>query len=188
MLVLITDIFGRTKYVESLANALSSQVEIIDPYQGETITFENEAAAYRYFIEQTSVEAYAQLVYDRTQQLTSKGVSAIKLLGFSIGASAVWLLNDNVRFSQNHTIDWSMCFYGSQIRHATHLKPNVKTIFVFPQAEQHFDVTKVITALSSANKVELNVTSHRHGFMNPLSVNYNKQAYLTYIDYINARL
>jgi hypothetical protein len=51
-LVVVTDIYGRTKWLEGLLNFLSTKYEsinIIEPYENLEIDFSNENEAYTHF-------------------------------------------------------------------------------------------------------------------------------------------
>ena len=56
MIVLVTDIFGRTSEVETLAKDLGISCLIVDPYQGVDMDFQTEANAYQHFLDQVGLD------------------------------------------------------------------------------------------------------------------------------------
>ena len=55
--MLVSDIFGITPALTELANQFEGS-SIVDPYNGKTMDFENEAAAYSYFINTIGLDNY----------------------------------------------------------------------------------------------------------------------------------
>ena len=165
--VVITDIFGLTDDIIALAEKKSATV--IDPYQGVHQSFTDEAQAYQTFIEQCGHDTYTDMIWSVIDSMST----GVKILSFSAGASAAWRLTE--RFSPG-TIEHLIGFYPSQIRHHLDVNPNCPVTLIFPCKEDHFDVDKIIQSVSKSNAVRCIKTAWRHGFMNPLSDNYNEQA------------
>ena len=173
--LIISDIFGRTLPLENFTESLAVDCEIIDPYQGEYIRFTDESHAYGYFMDNIGITRYAESIKEKLALIHQP----IDIIAFSVGASAIWqvsadLAKDNIK---NIT-----CFYGSQIRHQTDIKPNVPVKLIFPEMEVHFSVGELIARLQSKHDVELDHSCYLHGFMNELSGNFNRIGYLHYLE------
>ena len=93
--VIVTDIFGKTAALEELANSICKSHIIIDPYNGRDMSFESESDAYEYFISNIGLENYINYLNIALAKLDS----TIKLVGFSIGAAAIWNLSGSFDFS-----------------------------------------------------------------------------------------
>jgi hypothetical protein len=71
-LLIVSDIFGRTKALDDLANYFDKKkikTQILDPYNRRYKNFENENQAYRAFHAETGLENYIHLL---KQKLLSK--------------------------------------------------------------------------------------------------------------------
>ena len=172
--LIVSDVFGRTKAIEEIASGLSDTFEIIDPYNSKLMNFENETEAYKYFISSVSLERYTENLENKIQSYTEN----LCLIGFSVGASAIWKLSSLKNLKQ---ISHAVCFYGSQIRHNKHIYPTFPVQLIFPAKEEHFSVADLINELSNRENVESIKTPYLHGFMNSHSENFNQFAYDQYI-------
>lgn len=168
-LILVSDIFGKTPALLMLAKELNAE-SIIDPYNGVDMSFNNESDAYTYFTETIGFEAYVAHLRDVIKAFST----AKTLIGFSIGASAIWRLSETV--STKH-VNNAICYYGSQIRNYTEIVPQFDIDMAFPKHETHFDVLALQTELATKAKVKVVKTDYLHGFMNQLSSNYHPIAY-----------
>ncbi|BBM01819.1 dienelactone hydrolase family protein [Microbulbifer sp. GL-2] len=167
---LISDIFGRTSALEKLATELSSSSEIIDPYESKNISFDNELEAYNYFTSHIGMDAFTLKVLEKLKEKQEETV----LIGFSIGATAIWKTSCSTEISH---INSAICFYGSQIRNHKNIIPLFPIQTIFPQSEPHFSVTDLIADLSTIENLKVTQVNFLHGFMNPLSRNYNQVGY-----------
>lgn len=177
ILVVITDIYGKTKSLEESLSCLSAKyevTEIIDPYDSNEIHFKNEEEAYSSFQEYIGLNGYIEKSY---KFLKDKPFQEFHLLGFSVGATAVWAISQMLEFNQNTK---GICFYGSQIRNFLQVNPKIEIEHYFPKSEPHFCVDEVIGALNKKDKVNCFKTDFLHGFMNKKSKNYNENACLKY--------
>ena len=169
-LVIAPDIFGLTPEVQELADELAPSragLTILDPYQGSRTDFRDEARAYEHFRSHCTIAGYADQVSAAVEAL---GCSGIELLGFSVGAAAIWALG---------AAPWSgrvcraTCFYGSRIRDMLHLEPRFPVLLVLPHHEEHFDVHALGEAVAAKPGVRCIRTPYLHGFMNRRSGNYD---------------
>jgi len=175
---LISDIFGRTSALEKLAKALSESSEIIDPYESKNINFDNELEAYNYFSSHIGMDAYTLKILEKLKEKREETV----LIGFSIGATAIWKISSSTELSH---INSAICFYGSQIRNHKNIRPLFPVQAIFPQSEPHFSVTNLIVELSTIENLKITQVNFLHGFMNPLSRNYNQAGYRQHLQAIN---
>ena len=181
-LVVVTDIYGRTKCLEELLNCLSTKYEsisIIDPYENLEINFSNENEAYTHFQEKIGLNRYIDKLY---QYLTDRENSEYHLLGFSVGASAVWAVSEMHQFKKKTK---GICFYSSQIRNLLQVQPKIEIDLYFPKMEPCFNVDEVIGVLMEKAKVNTFKTSYLHGFMNQKSKNYNEDGFSKYLKILN---
>jgi dienelactone hydrolase len=185
MLILIaTEIWGRTPHVDALAESLrpaGGHVTIIDPYAGADPGFRDEDEAYAGFLEQCGHEAYAH----RVRQVLRAAEEPVFLAGFSAGAGAVWsavcaLDTDHARHAA--------CFYGSAIRTMADLVPRVPVDMIFPAHEPRFDVLALADALGRTPLVDCHVVPEGHGFMNPLSTQYDESAARHWTAWLKGRI
>lgn len=184
-LIAVTDIFGKTKYLEALLSCFSKKynsIKIIDPYLGFEIEFEDESAAYQHFQDKIGLDGYIKKLLSYLQ---NDEHSDQHLLGFSVGASAVWAVSGVLNLTDQSK---AVCFYGSQIRHFLTINPNFKADLYFPTSEPHFEVDDVMMALKQKSNVMCFKTNYLHGFMNMKSINFNRTAYEEYINILHQLL
>ena len=117
--VIVADIFGKTPALEELANIICKNHLIVDPYDGQYKMFQTESDAYEYFSSNIGLGNYSKHLINSLTNLDS----SVNLVGFSIGAAAIWNLSGSFASSR---INKATCFYGSQIRN------NRKVVHYFP--------------------------------------------------------
>lgn len=181
-LFVVADIFGRTPALEALCEKLSqaeADIRIIDPYNGVNHKFETEAEAYDYFMDKVGLKTYQTILTDRL----STSSPDIVLIGFSVGASAIWGISDQ---STLNRVQKAFCFYGSQIRHQPHIQPAFDMELIFPEQEPHFDVDDLINCLAKKDRVLCIKANGLHGFMNELSTHFNPACYADFIKHLIA--
>jgi dienelactone hydrolase len=178
ILIVVTDIYGKTKFLEELLSHLLGKyevIEIIDPYDSNEIHFKDEEEAYSFFQKYMGHNDYIKKLFSF---LKVKPFQEYHLLGFSVGASAVWSISQMLEFNQSTK---GICFYGSQIRNFLQVNPKIEIDHYFPKSEPHFSVDELIGILN--NKVGVNCfkTDFLHGFMNKKSKNFNEVGLLKYL-------
>ncbi len=177
---LASDIFGSTKALETICYRLSKvspDIEIIDPYYGVYHRFETQTHAYDYFMDSGGIKKYQHILTDRLTPYESN----IVLIGFSVGASAIWGISHRVLLKH---VQKAFCFYGSQIRKKTHIQPVFNIDLIFPKNESHFVVDELISVLHKKKFVTCIKTTGQHGFMNELSGHFNPGLYNDLIQYL----
>jgi len=179
--LLATDIFGKTNAVETFRERLNTVYErvlILDPYDAKQMSFQGENEAYEVFMQTCGFENYAKLCQKTLDVLRGEEVI---LIGFSMGASALWRVLDG---RKEGTIKHFYGFYASQIRHFLDANPCVPCTLIFPDSEPHFDVEALMSKLATKESLTCIKTAYLHGFMNPLSVNYDAKGYAEYCRWI----
>ena len=178
-LIAVTDIFGKTECFEEFLGNISpsyDSVEVLDPYGGEEIDFKDGAEAYGYFQKKMGLKAYSQTLL---KNLKGKEKQRVTLLGFSVGASAIWAVSEELELFSNMK---AICFYSSQVRNYLDVNPSILIDLYFSKAEPSYDVEEVIAKLSIKPKVQCHKTEYGHGFMNRKSKNFSQRGYTQYLD------
>ena len=173
--VIVSDIFGKTKALERLCARIADDYEIIDPYSGKEMRFEDEARAYEYFMGTIGLDGYAV----HLQNVLADYKEEVAIVGFSVGASAIWRISGSLDEKRVRRVAG---FYGSQIRHYLEVESSVEFDLYIPVSEPAFSVSDLADRLAEKSKVILHKTKYLHGFMNALSVNFNQEGYLEYTD------
>ncbi|CAG36026.1 dienelactone hydrolase family protein [Desulfotalea psychrophila] len=173
--IFVSDIFGRTPALENLCRAVGSDIGIVDPYAGKEMRFQTEQEAYDFFMANVGMNAYCDLLQSRLEQTTIP----IILVGFSVGASALWQISESLSCEKVKRV---VCFYGSQIRHSTEINPSVVVEHFLPVHEAGFSVEEMANRLLGKENIILHNTTYLHGFMNELSKNYSKLGYRKYVE------
>ena len=174
-LLMVTDIYGYTPHIESIAAELSgvfTGIEVIDPYDGGYLDFGSQQEAYDHFRKHCGLDNLAGLVERAVQSSSSKVVA----MGFSVGASALWCLTEK---EQSAGIEKAVCFYGSRIREKTDVEPRCETIVIFPHHEDEYDVDALHDVLSGKKNVICIKTRYLHGFMNQQAQNFDEEGFRT---------
>lgn len=168
--IIVSDIFGKTAALERLAAALPGEVSIFDPYDSVFMGFENEDSAYAHFCKSLGHDSYAE----RLKEFIRAQRTDVFLIGFSVGAAAIWSVSVEKTVLN---VQKAVCYYGSQIRNNVDVVPNFPIDLVFPSVEAHFSVEDLMQKLAGKSHVSMRQVPYLHGFMNELSVNYNRRGY-----------
>jgi len=176
-----SDIFGHTPALDRLTRELDADlIEVIDPYGGKQ-TFLDEAEAHAFFSEHVGIPAYGKIIKKRLQKSYLPRI----LIGFSVGAAAIWHLSSDPAFAG---IQKAFCFYGSQIRHHTEIQPEFDIHLIFPDSEPHFNLDLLMANLDDKPGIFCHKASGGHGFMNKLSFNFDYSLYKACLEQLNTQL
>ena len=156
------------------------QTNIVDPYSGMFMDFKNETEAYTYFISNVGLDYYGELLFSKTHQIAAP----ITLIGFSIGASAIWKISKDL---EPDIVSNAFCFYGSQIRYDLEIEPIFHVDLILPKSESHFSVSDLSEYLSRRDNVTIHQTEYLHGFMNTYSTNFHKNGYDYYTKWLQLK-
>ncbi len=179
-LILVTDIFGINQSIQDLAQTLKKtrdvNISIVDPFNGNQQNFTNENEAYQEFISRCGHHHYVNLVKSAAEKI----IGELVIIGFSAGASAAWkfsnLTTDTVQKTTLYHLKHVIGFYPSQIRNQLDVKPCCEVTLIFPVKEPHFSLEETIQILSKKKRVHCFKTIYGHGFINPSSKNFSKEA------------
>jgi len=165
-LLIATDIFGHTPDVQAFARQLGGTARIVSPYGTERPRFASEMEAYAAFSSRTSITKYSEDVSARL-----RGQAFDLALGFSAGASALWIC-------LGHVAPWlpkrAELYYGSRIRDHMNLRPCCPTRLIFAAQEASFDPEDLALRLCALGHDAKVILGSAHGFMNPLSTGYDE--------------
>lgn len=178
LIVIVSDIFGRTQALERLCSEIGYEYVIIaDPYGGREMNFNDEASAYSYFMENIGLEKYSDILKNIVVPLNGD----ISVIGFSVGATAAWNISAQTQMKD------LICFYGSRIRNSVDIEPKCRVKLIMPCCEKGYDVDEFIGKMNGRNNVECIRTEYQHGFMNRLSSGFSEKGYAEYLKLIKVR-
>lgn len=181
--IVVPDIFGHTDALDCLLESISSRcesIEIVDPYDTCSTHFQSEQEAYAFFQKRVGLKRYAEKL---EKVLKGREDQPQVLLGFSVGASAIWVHSEKLeQFRKTRGV----CFYSSQVRNYLELTPKVEIDIYFAKEEPAYDVDEVMGALAGKELVHCRKTGYLHGFMNKRSKNFSDEGYLLYIEMIGS--
>lgn len=135
--LIVTDVFGKTNAIEKLASEFSASTDMLDPYNAKYMSCKNEQEAYEYFSSEVGLDVYVGKLLKKMQSYPDK----LNLIGFSVGASAVWNISPKKELSN---VLCGGCFYGSQIRNNVNVHPIFPVQLIFPSSEKHFSIPALI--------------------------------------------
>lgn len=178
-IILATEIWGRTPHTDTLADLLrphTDRVTVADPFDGRDPRFVSEEQAYAAYLDHGGLAPYARRVTDLAREVASP----VLLIGFSAGAGAAWA----AACTKGVPILRACCFYGSAIRTMADRAPRAPVDLIFPDHEPHFDVDALADALKARPLASCHRADAGHGFMNPLSANYDETASRRWTDWL----
>lgn len=181
---IVADIFGKTADLINFTEAISTpqvSLEILAPYKNE-MHFSDEAEAYAYFQQNIGLKTYTEQLMHKLQ---GRELSQLLLLGFSVGASAVWVASEKLA---DFTKTRAICFYSSQIRNYLAVQPKIEIDLYFARREPSYDVDEAMAQLSDTTQLNCFKTGYLHGFMNRRSGNFDQAAYHQYVELIKGVL
>ncbi|CAH2465540.1 MULTISPECIES: dienelactone hydrolase family protein [Bacillus] len=179
-LVVVHEIYGVNDHMQHVIDRFtSSHIDVFCPnllQLQHAFHYSDEEKAYQHFMNHIGFDDGKEQIEELITNL-SCSYTHIGLIGFSVGATIVWLCSNNSK------IDFIIGCYGSRIRDYIHIKPTCATLLIFPEQEASFSVSSLIQTLQQQNNplLEINQLHGEHGFLNPYTEKYNehstKQAY-----------
>ncbi|KHK04069.1 dienelactone hydrolase family protein [Desulfovibrio sp. TomC] len=168
---IVSDIYGLTPVVEAFAGQLDRQAVVLSPWDGEGCPFATEQEAHAAFVAGEGVAGFAARV------TAAAGGEPAFLVGFSAGATAVWL---HAAGAGCHPDSRAVLFYGSRIRNHLDARPRCRVQAIFAEVEAAFDPKTIIARMASENVAVHIGPGAAHGFMNPLSPGYCEDFFRKY--------
>lgn len=188
-LIVATDIFGQTPelmaWLTPIAQASGGGLEVISPYlqQFNVDMFASSGGtdelAYQKFLDAGGSKAYTEKLQIHLDVQQEPFIA----IGFSAGAAALWQL----AAKPQPRLQQLIAFYGGQIRHDSDLQPLVSTTLIWSQ-ETHFDVAQLHQRLAERPRVSSVLTPYQHGFINPYSTGFNRNAANDYQQWLLANV
>ena len=166
VLLIVTDVFGNTPAIASFARQFPLPCLIASPYTGEKTQYPAETLAYHAFIAEGGIGAYAEHLSHLIEDYQSSLRYAI---GFSAGASALWLNSANPAMAN---LQQAVLFYGSRIRDHRDVQPACPARLIFAEQEVAFEPAELVADLRQRNQNAELVKGSKHGFMNPYSAGF----------------
>jgi len=170
--IVLHEIYGINPHIESICQKLiDHQIAVQCPNLlgiSRPFTYEQEAEAYSFFMENVGFKQAADRVKELVAQCRKRD-ERVFLIGFSIGATIAWLCNEE------KGVTGIIGFYGSRIRDYVHMSPSCPVLLFFPQKEPSFKVREVIDALD-APRIRTIQYEAAHGFSDPFSSAYDQAA------------
>jgi dienelactone hydrolase len=174
-ILLATDVFGPTPAIEEMVRVLGQPCRVISPFDDPEMFFLDEKNAYDTFLTQGGVARYAEKL---THLLQAHGTSFQMAIGFSAGASALWIASANEETKQ---LQANVLFYGSRIRDHQDVQPLCPARLIFAENESAFNATDLCSNLSTAGHQAEIVRGTSHGFMNPYSSGFDDKIQAIYL-------
>lgn len=185
--LIITDVYGETPAVASLARQLPAPCHIIAPETSST-PFKNGQQAYQGFIAAGGVAAYAdkiaRFLHNSAQQTTPTQHPIQHIIAFSAGASAWWLQSTLLPLS----IHSATLFYASRVRDHAELDSACPTHFIFAEHEEAFHPAQLVQQLRQQGHQAEIAPATQHGFMNPYAAGFSLKMQTRYIAMLAEKL
>lgn len=181
--LIITDVYGDTPAIASLARQLPAPCHIIAPETSST-PFKNGQLAYQGFIAAGGVAAYAdkiaQFLHNSAQRTTPSrhpNHPIQHVIAFSAGASAWWLQSALLPIP----IHSATLFYASRVRDHAELPSACPTHFIFAEHEEAFLPAPLVQQLRQQGHQAEIAPATQHGFMNPYAAGFSLKMQTRYI-------
>jgi dienelactone hydrolase len=169
--LIATDVFGATPAIANLVRQLAVPCLVISPFTEER-SVSNEQQAYQRFLSEGGLHAYTQKI---TEALQLQCQTVQHVIGFSSGASALWL----ACAKQAYDLVSANLFYGARIRDFKELQPQCPTNLIFSERDVGYQPSELVMELKQLGHHAEIAKGTAHGFMNPYSAGFSlkKQTY-----------
>ena len=174
-ILLIHEIYGVNDHMKFMKEKLSKlEADIICPNllsKDVPYSYEEEGMAYQNFVQNIGIDEGSRQITNMLIQLKQE-YEEVGVIGFSVGATISWLC------SESNLCNFVIGCYGSRIRDYVNRSPVCPTLLIFPTEEKTFDVDSLINSLEQKRDPLLEIKTFHgfHGFMNPFSQAFNKEA------------
>lgn len=164
-LVVVADIHGTHAALRTQL-AVLGQPLVVSPWPGEGRPAGTEQEVVAAFHQQDGLARFERKIAEAVGDVPAL------LLGFSVGASALWRY---VASAHCHPNSLAVLYYGSRIRDHAELVPRCRTTICFAEHEASFEPEVLAARLRRPGVVCEVVRGARHGFMNPASCNFHAE-------------
>ncbi len=164
-IIIATDIHGINDELRVLFQDLGKEIKFLSPWPGEGSPYDNEQEAVAAFQAANGLEKYQQQIAQEA------GNEPAILIGFSVGATALWL---HATSDQCHPQNHALLYYGSRIRDNQDRIPRCQTKVIFAEHEASFQPADIIANIARPHVNCSIIAGTRHGFMNPHSPNFRE--------------
>lgn len=173
VIIVLHEIYGVNCHIRQVCNQIAHyEMDSIAPNllrDRGPFNYDQEALAYDFFMKSVGFEnAFKQVTEVLRKARTN--YKKVYVLGYSVGATLAW------RCSATGMCDAIVGFYGSRIRDSLEIMPACPVLLFFPTQEKAFAVDGLIAQLSNYETVQVKKIVGQHGFADPFSPNYNKEA------------
>ncbi|HYD94478.1 MAG TPA: hypothetical protein VEC01_04070 [Noviherbaspirillum sp.] len=174
-IVIASDIHGTNDRLRALFARLGDRVVFLSPWESDGCPYQSEQEAVRVFHSADGLVRYERKIAMATAAMPSL------LIGFSVGAASMWLHTANTLC---HPHSQAFLYYGSRIREHRAISPRCPVSLVFAEHEASFQPEALANELSRPGITCSIIPRTSHGFMNPLSGNFNEELALQQIEHL----
>jgi dienelactone hydrolase len=178
-IIVASDIHGINDDLKALFHDFGNEIKFLSPWDKDACPYDTEQEAVSAFHTKNGLVTYQQKIAEAV------GQSPALLIGFSVGASSLWL---HIASQHCHPTSYAQLFYGSRIRDHVSLVPSCKTSLVFAEHESSFEPKKLATELVSSQVDCSIIQETHHGFMNPRSPHFNEKLTLQLLAQLKSTL
>ncbi|MFZ6800454.1 hypothetical protein [Undibacterium sp. Di24W] len=164
-IIVASDIHGINDDLKALFHDYGDEIKFLSPWNKDVCPYNTEQEAVTVFHAKNGLVTYQQKIAEAV------GQSPALLIGFSVGASSLWL---HIASQNCHPASYAQLFYGSRIRDHVSFIPRCKTSLIFAEHESSFEPKKLATELVSSQVDCSIIQESHHGFMNPRSSHFNE--------------
>ncbi|WP_195576592.1 dienelactone hydrolase family protein [Paenibacillus sp. 1001270B_150601_E10] len=169
LILLIHEKYGINDHMLSVGDRIKQNgmnVLIPNLLQREGFVYEQEAQAYRYFMDSVGFERGKQRIASIVTEQRER-YERILLMGYSVGATLAWMCS-------TLPVDGIIGYYGSRIRDALDIEPACPALLFFASEEKSFHVPTLLAALKDKPHTIVEIVNAKHGFMNPFDASYDE--------------
>ncbi len=171
VIIVVHEIYGINVHISGVCDRLAeAKYDVLCPNllgsRQEPFHYNEEALAHRHFMTEVGF-AVAQEQIDVLARGVRGRYRYCFIVGYSIGATIAWLCSGKADLFSG-----VVGVYGSRIRDYTAIEPKCPVLLCFPRAEESFDVSELLQALSGKSNLNLLKAAALHGFADPWSKKY----------------
>ena len=172
VVVLLHEIYGINRFISGIGREFYRWgFDVCCPDltgDGAVFPYAHEEEAYANFMQAGGLGRYKE-VNGRMEELRGE-YRKIILIGFSAGATIAW------RCTESKLCDCMVGVYGSRIRDYKEVEPVCRTLLLFAEQEKFFNAASLAKELENKRNTSIQIIKGRHGFMDPFSGNFDRDA------------